>query len=132
MKRITVLSALYGLLSSCLAFQVSASTTQLDAHERQEQMEIREVVDLAEDVIMGQKDFAGQTMLSCLRAFGHKQFCDCLSRELPKTQSFDSYVFFITTDKVDLNYDKLPSDDRQLIDNADRARETCVKGMGVK
>lgn len=132
MKRITVLSAIYGLLSSCLALQVSASTTQLDAQQRQEQKEIREVVDLAEDVIMGQKDFAGQTLFSCLRAFGHKQFCDCLSRELPRTQSFDSYVFFITTDKVDLNYDKLPSDDRQLVDDADQARESCVKGMGAK
>ena len=131
MKQVSVVIIKAGILFLCLASQALATAPQVDAQERQEQKEIREVVDLAKSVIMGQKDFAGQTLLSCLRAFGHKQFCDCLSRELPKTQSFDSYVFFITTNKSELNYDKLPDDDRELIDSADHARETCVKGMGA-
>ncbi len=108
---------------------VVASTPQGSTETRRQQQEINEVVDLAKEVIMGQKNFASQTVMSCLRAFGHKQFCDCLSRQLPVTQSFDSYIFFITTEKEDLNYRNLNSDDRQLIDNAAQARELCVKEM---
>lgn len=115
-----------GVLLSTVSF---AATKSVNPHEVHEQGKIREVVNIARDAMLGQKNFTDETTSSCLMAFGHKLFCQCLSSELPGTQSFDSYIFFTTMSEEDVNHPGVKQDDRELALNARHARDVCVKQL---
>ncbi len=119
---------LAAIITASSAHAVSQESSQ--ALSPEDQQALNAMVDMVKDTIMGQKNFAAKTLESCLLAFGHKQFCECLSQELPITQTFDSYIFFVTADKESLNYSQLGAEDKSLIDNATHARDTCVRQLG--
>ena len=71
-------------------------------------------------------DISGNVESDCLKAFGYKNFCQCLSRNIPLILSFQNYVRIVTSSKTDLKYDKLPDDEKKLIDITRKGRDHCV------
>ena len=120
------LAALF-LINSLLINNVFASKKNMTIEEVEEQENLEEVLDFAEDVLVKSKDQSDDRFVKCLKSFGHTKFCGCIRDELPLYQSIDSYFFIITTDKDELNYAELDEDDKALIDNTYKARDTCVK-----
>src|SRR2546423_14996029 len=47
----------------------------------------------------------------CIRAFGHPEFCECLSQQTPVGASFQTYVAVVTQTKDELSDATLSSDD---------------------
>ncbi len=68
---------------------------------------------------------------SCLKAFGHETFCNCLSDNMPGpgmiVLSFYEYIAATTKSKEDLKYDQLPDNKKQLIDSLRQLRGKCVE-----
>jgi hypothetical protein len=64
----------------------------------------------------------------CVKAFGNKQYCDCLTQHLPVgVLSFPQYVILVTSTREELNYDQMQNMDKELVDLSMAARNTCVK-----
>ena len=115
------------VLTSLVAFQVNAARQQMTIEEIEEKENFNDFFNLAEDVMVRSKDRSDVRFLSCMKAFGHTKFCECIKQELPGYQSFDSYFFIITTDRDELNYANLDGDDKKLVDNTHTVRDKCVK-----
>ena len=63
---------------------------------------------------------------ACLLAFGDEGFCGCLRENLPVITSFELYVQIVTSSKENLGYAKLSADEKVMVDNTIKARESCV------
>jgi hypothetical protein len=68
-----------------------------------------------------------QKNLDCLKAFGDKRFCQCLSDKSPVGISFIEYIQIVTNSKENLEYSKADKEGKALIDNTLKAREDCGK-----
>lgn len=68
-----------------------------------------------------------QKNLDCLKAFGDKIFCQCLSDKSPVGVSFIDYIQIVTNSKESLGYSKADNEAKALIDNSLKAREDCGK-----
>ncbi len=79
------------------------------------------------------KDVNRENKTLCLRAFGHKLFCDCLSDNMPGpgmiVLSFYEYIAATTKSKEDLKYNHLPDDKKRVIDELRKTREKCVEEL---
>jgi hypothetical protein len=64
---------------------------------------------------------------ACLKAFGNKDFCNCIVDNLPIIISFKNYIALTTSSKDEIGYEKLPKDDQELFDKTITARNLCVK-----
>jgi hypothetical protein len=95
--------------------------------ERLEQLQAKEKLEGAlnelESLIENQ---AREVENSCIKAFGDKIFCNCISVKLPSILSFPEYVAIVSLTKNELNYQNLSKKDKEIIDIARLARDTCV------
>lgn len=70
--------------------------------------------------------------LQCIKAFGHNDFCNCISEKSPSGLSFLGYIIAVSNTKEELNYSNLSEEDRGMVDNARKAREECVSTVWSK
>lgn len=63
----------------------------------------------------------------CMKAFGYKPFCDCLTSNLPVAWSFNDYISITTRTKEENGYTKLDSEHRAAYDKVNPIRDECVK-----
>lgn len=62
----------------------------------------------------------------CLKAFGNKEFCQCLADNTPVAVSFEFFVRIVTTPKDELGYSELVQENKDIVDVTLSAREKCV------
>lgn len=86
---------------------------------------LEEIEKEAETWAAKQQSIARQRENDCMSAFGHQAFCSCLNKELHWVLGFDSYVRIVTATPDQLS--AVPSDERQVVETAIRAREVCVR-----
>lgn len=65
----------------------------------------------------------------CLQAFGHEQFCGCLTETLPVAWNFAQYVSITTGTKEENGYAGLDEELKGAYDMVAPAREHCVGAM---
>jgi len=123
MRYIVFLVMLMGLF---LVSDVFASKQEMSIEKVEDKENLKETINMVKDVLVKSADRSDVRFIQCLKAFGHLNFCECIKSELPVYQSFDSYFFIITTDKDELNFEQLEGDDKELIINTHKVRDTCV------
>ncbi len=87
---------------------------------------LNQISEEAEGWAAKQRAIARERQQQCLDAFGHKQFCSCLSDELHWVIRFDTYIRIITAPTTRAA-SKLSPDERAVIDSVYKAREKCIE-----
>lgn len=96
--------------------------------EQAEQIEALEAAqDSLKELMQAVDGITRERRFACIKAFGHRAFCECLNENMAVGVSFDDYIVAITRTDEQLSYSSLPDDKRTLIDSARRTREQCVK-----
>ncbi|TCV82907.1 hypothetical protein [Sulfurirhabdus autotrophica] len=70
-----------------------------------------------------QEGIARERKNACINAFGHREFCECLSQELHWIITFENYIGAVTIPSA---YVPVNSDEKSIIASASRARSVCV------
>jgi hypothetical protein len=102
-----------------------------------ERLEENEKTDKAISAVVAIDDYLHRVgrdnKTSCLKAFGHEMFCNCLSDNMPGpgmiVLSFYEYIAATTKSKEDLKYNQLPEDQKKMIDALRKTREICVEEL---
>lgn len=63
----------------------------------------------------------------CIKTYGDKMFCQCLSDNLPVPVSLMYYTEIVTTPKNELGYEYLDSENKEILDTTLRVRNVCVE-----
>lgn len=113
--------------NSAFAEEKSGSTQQpqtlqeINKKEAQENVSNR-IQELANLLMEGAK----KKYNDCLKAFGDHEFCQCIQNKTPSSITFAEYIAIVITPKENLGYSEADEDTKGIIDNALKARETCV------
>lgn len=99
--------------------------TPLEKHERQQAF--KDVESLANEALVVLNRISDREKNNCIKAIGDSVFCGCITQNLPSIVSFVEYVNIVSQTKEELKYDKLPTEDKKLVDNTRKARDKCVK-----
>ena len=135
MRIILVLSFLFSFGVIAEAQQQPQSGKQLTLEEiEQTEKKLKAIEDAKEapDVFRNAIETGNRKLhIDCLKSFGHKKFCECLSNNLAVrsdiTLDLRIYIAVTTRTKKELGYELLPKQDQDLVDNAFMVREKCVK-----
>mgnify|MGYP001557871975 CR=1 FL=1 len=87
---------------------------------------LRGAIEAVDDMKRGLDTSQRVRFATCLKAFGHSVFCKCVNETMGIGLSFDGYFIANTRTDQELNLGALEKDERDLIENARNARETCV------
>ncbi len=97
---------------------------EIDTSKMLEQL--NQISEEADGWVAKQNAIARERKQQCIDAFGHEQFCSCLSEKLHWVLGFDSYIRIITAPTTGVASDVSP-DERAAIESVYKAREKCVE-----
>ena len=113
-----------------LLFLSMAHAEPLTLEELEFQQNIDEGLSIIEEMRLLVDAATRKKRESCIRSFGHADFCSCLSIKLAVTVNFDQYILGTTSTKEEYGYDKLDDDMKAAVDTIRPAREQCVAKVG--
>lgn len=121
----TTFSALLVLVFTSISL-ANPARPSLDDLEDTKQLETKADATL-ESLDDAFNESAAAFVKKCMLAFGHKEFCDCVSLRVKKGISFESYVRFSTRSKAQLNFASSSARLRAAIDSAHNSSTACRK-----
>jgi hypothetical protein len=65
----------------------------------------------------------------CLSAFGHTSFCHFITKNRPVAANFESYILAATKTKEELGFNKMKTEDQQIVMILRQTRDQCVKAI---
>jgi hypothetical protein len=100
------------------------SQTLQELQELQRQQNLKQSID---DLERKTNSLANLKTQICFNAVGNEPLCRCLANSLPIAVDFLKYVSIVNLTREEMEYDKLSSEQRQLVDLTRAARDKCVK-----
>lgn len=121
-------SILTFLLLTCVAKSSYADNAK-SVEELEYQQQYNEAQRIIDQIDVELEAKMSARRLDCLKAFGHKKFCECIFDKMPVAWDFKQYVAITITPKEKLGYDKLDSEWRDAFDKVRPIRDQCVKQL---
>lgn len=122
--RTTLPLVLAVLLSSTATPQTQVPPSRA---ELERQQAIDQAVSKIDEMIGLIEQSTREAKVGCMKAFGHAKFCQCVADNMQIVSTFEQYVIANTKTDQELNYSKLSTEQRVVIDMARTARDKCVK-----
>ena len=101
----------------------------MSVEELEYQQQLNESMKIIDQIQMELEAKIDKRDLDCLKAFGHKKFCECIFDDMPVAWDFKQYIAITITPKEKLNYDKLDSEWKAAFDKVRPIRDKCVRQL---